>query len=193
MKVGKCLALLSVVLVTGAALADAAPRVRIETTKGTMVVELYPDKAPKTVANFLAYVRTGHYIGTIFHTVIRGYLIQGGMFDTEMQKRPTLAPIESEATNGLSNSRGTLAMARGPRVHSATDQFFINLADNSRLDHKDNTAEGYGYCVFGKVVDGMNVADAIAKVPVTRSYAGEYTPVEPVIIRMTTLLDEAKK
>lgn len=193
MKRWTTLALLCVVVMAVATLADAAPRVRIETNKGTVVVELYPDKAPKSVENFLQYVRTGHYVGTIFHTVINGYIVQGGVFDTDLVKRPTLPPIESEATNGLKNSRGTIAMARTAKVHSATDQFFFNLGNNSRLDHKDNTPDGFGYAVFGKVIEGLNVLDEIGRVPVAPSYVSEYMPKQAVIIRKVTLLDEANK
>jgi len=142
-----------------------APRVRVETTKGTIVLELYPDKAPKTVANFLEYVQTGHYIGTIFHRVIPGFMIQGGGVTATYQGKPLRPPVANEAGNGLKNQRGTLAMARTSEVDSATAQIFINLKDNAFLDHKDETPQGFGYCVFGKVVEGMSVVDAIAAVP----------------------------
>jgi peptidyl-prolyl cis-trans isomerase B (cyclophilin B) len=141
------------------------PKVRMETNKGVIVIELYPDKAPKTVANFLEYVRTGHYFGTIFHRVIQGFMIQGGGVTADYQGKPLRDPIVNEAGNGLKNLRGTVAMARTGEVNSATAQFFINLKDNSFLDHKNDSPEGFGYCVFGKVVEGMNVVDAIAAVP----------------------------
>ncbi len=193
MKSWKTLVLMCVVVMAVATLADAGPRVRMETSKGTVVIELNPDKAPKAVANFLQYVRTGHYVGTIFHIAINGYIVQGGVFDTDLVKRPTLPPIESEATNGLKNTRGTIAMARTSKVHSATDQFFFNLANNSRLDHKDDTPDGFGYTVFGKVVEGLNVLDEIGRVPVAPSYVSEYMPKQPVLIRKVTLLEEAPK
>lgn len=142
-----------------------APRVRLETNQGVIVLELYPDKAPKTVANFLSYVQSGFYDGTIFHRVVPNFVVQGGGFDTSFRHKPTKGPVENEATNKLSNLRGTVAMARTGEVHSATSQFFINLKDNTFLDHRDTTPRGYGYCVFGKVVEGMEVVDAIAAIP----------------------------
>jgi peptidyl-prolyl cis-trans isomerase B (cyclophilin B) len=144
---------------------SAHPKVRMETNKGVIVIELYPEKAPKTVANFLEYVRTGHYFGTIFHRVIPGFMIQGGGVTADFQGKPLRDAIVNEAGNGLKNLRGTVAMARTSAVNSATAQFFINLKDNAFLDHRDDTPEGFGYCVFGKVVEGMNVVDAIAAVP----------------------------
>ncbi len=141
------------------------PRVRLQTNHGVVVLELYPEKAPKTVANFLAYVQSGFYDGTIFHRVVPGFVVQGGGFDASFRQKPTKPPVENEATNGLSNLRGTVAMARTAEVHSATSQFFINLKDNTFLDHRDTTPRGYGYCVFGRVVEGMDVVDAIAAIP----------------------------
>lgn len=140
------------------------PKVLMKTTKGDIIIELYPEKAPITVENFLSYVDEGFYNGTIFHRVIKGFMIQGGGYTTEIHKKSTKPPIKNEASNGLSNKRGTIAMARTMEVDSATSQFFINHADNLFLDHKDKTPEGYGYCVFGKVVEGMDVVDAIAEV-----------------------------
>lgn len=145
--------------------AATAPRVKMETSKGAIVIEVYPDKAPKTVANFLEYVRTGHYFGTIFHRVIPGFMIQGGGVTADYQGKPLRPPVENEAANGLKNLRGTVAMARTAEVNSATAQIFINLKDNPFLDYRNATPEGFGYCVFGKVVEGMDVVDAIAKVP----------------------------
>lgn len=158
------------------------PRVIMETSKGRITIELYPDKAPITVQNFLSYVDSGLYDGTIFHRVIPGFMVQGGGFEKGMQEKLTNAPIKNEAGNGLLNDRGTVAMARTSVVDSATSQFFINVADNTFLNHRDDTAQGYGYCVFGKVVDGMDVADAISKVQTTTSGHYEDVPVEDVLI-----------
>ncbi len=147
-----------------AAFADN-PKLLIETGKGAITLELYPDRAPKTVENFLAYVDTGFYTGTIFHRVIEGFMIQGGGFDQTMRKKATRDPIENEADNGLKNERGTIAMARTPKPHSATAQFFINHKDNAFLDHKAKDRQGWGYAVFGKVIEGMEVVDEIATTP----------------------------
>lgn len=140
----------------------ANPLVEIKTNMGTIVLELYPEKAPKTVENFLRYVKEGTYNNTIFHRVIKNFMIQGGGFDASLQKKPTHAPIENEAANGLKNELGTIAMARTSDPHSASSQFFINVADNVFLNYKASTIDGFGYCVFGKVVKGMNVVENIA-------------------------------
>jgi cyclophilin family peptidyl-prolyl cis-trans isomerase len=149
---------------TGTALAEN-PSVRMTTSQGTITLELYPDKAPKTVENFLAYVDSGFYAGTTFHRVIEGFMIQGGGFTEDMKKKPTRDPIDNEADNGLKNDRGTIAMARTAIPDSATAQFFINHKDNAFLNHTGKTPRGWGYAVFGKVTDGMEVVDAIAKTP----------------------------
>ncbi len=141
--------------------ADPAPRVALDTTHGTIVLELDDGKAPETVRNFLAYVDSGFYEGLIFHRVIPGFMIQGGGFDTDYQQRKTRAPINNESRNGLSNLRGTIAMARMGHPHSATSQFFINLVDNRRLNSSEYR---WGYTVFGKVIDGISVVDTIAEV-----------------------------
>ncbi|MFO1325589.1 MAG: peptidylprolyl isomerase [Burkholderiales bacterium] len=155
-------------LATTPALA-ANPQVELDTTAGVIRIELYPDAAPKTVANFLDYVKSGHYVGTQFHRVIDGFMIQGGGFTTDFKQKPTKPPIpiesESSSKAGLSNVVGTLAMARTGDPNSATSQFFINVADNSRLNFSSPTPQGYGYTVFGKVVDGMDVVMKIAKGP----------------------------
>jgi len=182
-------ALVLVVLVPALAFA-VDPRVKIETSKGTIVLELYPEKAPKTVANFLEYVRTGHYFGTTFHRVIPGFMIQGGHFQSDFQMPATLPPIPNEAANKLKNLRGTIAMARTGDPNSATDQFFINLKYNDFLDYRNDTADGIGYCVFGKVVEGMDVVDAIAKVPT--GSGGPFpkdVPRPAVVIKGATLLE----
>jgi len=155
----------------------------METSKGTIRIELDAEKAPVTVANFLRYVDEKFYDGTVFHRVIDGFMIQGGGFHPDMTQKPTHGPIKNEAGNGLRNLRGTVAMARTSAVDSATSQFFINLADNAFLDHKDNTPSGYGYAVFGKVVAGMDVVDAIAKVATHAMGPFKDVPVEPVVIK----------
>jgi len=158
------------------------PRVLLETNKGLIVLELDPKAAPKTVENFLGYVRDGFYDGTVFHRVIKGFMIQGGGFTEDMQQKSTHAPIDNEANNGLQNKRGTVAMARTMDPHSATAQFFINTVDNSFLDHKGKTSSGWGYFVFGKVVEGMNVVDAIESVSTTVKVGQRDVPATPVII-----------
>ena len=142
---------------------DQHPRVRMSTTMGDIVLELDATRAPKTVENFLNYVNAGYYDGTIFHRVISNFMIQGGGYTKDFQKKPVQAPIKNEANNGLQNMRGTIAMARTSDPHSATAQFFINVVDNNFLDHHSQTQRGWGYAVFGKVVEGMNVVDKIRK------------------------------
>lgn len=161
---------------------ELAPMVTIETSKGNIVVELLADKAPLSVQNFLQYVDAGHYNGTIFHRVISGFMIQGGGFTKDMQQKPAKPPVRNEADNGLKNLRGTLALARTPDVHSATCQFFINVVDNPFLDFTAPTPQGYGYCVFGKVVQGMDVVDQIKAVPTGRSGPFSDVPTQPVEI-----------
>ncbi len=178
---------LAVGLLTAAAAADS-PRVALKTTKGTIVLELYPDKAPRTVENFLRYVREGFYSGTVFHRVIPGFVIQGGGLTPDLQPKPTRAPIPNEAKNGLSNRRGTVAMARTMVVDSATSQFFVNLADNTFLDHRSDTPQGFGYAVFGRVVDGMDVVDAIATVPTGTVKGFRDVPREAVVIESAEVL-----
>jgi cyclophilin family peptidyl-prolyl cis-trans isomerase len=160
----------------------ANPRVVMKTSKGDITLELFADKAPLTVKNFLTYVDKDFYDGTIFHRVIKDFMIQGGGLTADLHEKAALAPIKNEAGNGLSNKRGTIAMARTSVVDSATCQFFINTVDNSFLDHKDNTSEGFGYCVFGKVIAGLETVDAIAAVPtMTRRGMGD-VPRETVTI-----------
>ena len=162
------------------------PQVIMETSKGTIVLEVFPDEAPETVKNFLQYVRWGHYDGTIFHRVIPDFMIQGGGFSPDMKRKNTEMPIQNEATNGLKNKRGTVAMARTPDPHSATDQFFINTKSNGFLNHKNTTPQGWGYAVFGKVVEGMDVVNAISGVKTAKKGMMGDVPVEPVkIIKMT--------
>lgn len=156
--------------------------VLIETTSGDMLVELFSDKAPKTVENFLKYVDEKFYDNTIFHRVIPSFMIQGGGMGAKMNEKESHSPIENEANNGVKNSRGTIAMARTSDPHSASSQFFINLVDNDFLNHTEPTIEGWGYCVFGKVTDGMDVADKIAKVKTTSVGIHENVPVDMVLI-----------
>ena len=160
----KVLGMLVVLLSAGGALA-ANPQVDIATNHGRITVELYPDKAPLSVANFLEYVKSGHYNGTMFHRVIAGFMIQGGGFTRQFVQKPTRDPIANEAANGLKNEPGTLAMARTQRPDSATSQFFINVADNAFLNYTAPTARGYGYAVFGKVVEGMDIVMKISQLP----------------------------
>lgn len=161
----------------------ASPRVRLETSEGTIVLELDPQAAPETVKNFLSYVKDGFYEGTIFHRVIKGFMIQGGGLTESMQKKSTQAPIKNEADNGLKNVRGTIAMARTGDPHSATSQFFINTVDNSYLDYRNASAQGWGYCVFGWVVEGMEVIDTIENLPTTFRGGHNDVPETPVIIQ----------
>jgi len=181
-------ALGSLFLFASPALAESPnPRVRVDTNHGVIVLELFPGKAPKTVENFLAYVREGFYDGTIFHRVIQGFMIQGGGMTPEMKRKPTKAPIMNEADNGLQNLRGTIAMARTPDPHSASSQFFINTVDNPFLNHKGKNPEGWGYCVFGRVVEGMEVVDTISKLPTTAKYGSQDVPESTVTITKMTI------
>jgi cyclophilin family peptidyl-prolyl cis-trans isomerase len=160
---------------------DTPPvKVVMETSKGTIEIELDAAKAPGSVANFVQYVKKGHFDGTIFHRVIPGFMIQGGGFTADMNQKSTDAPIQNEAKNGLKNARGTLAMARTSNPHSASSQFFINLKDNGFLDYPGQ--DGWGYCVFGKVTKGLEVMDAIAAVPTTTKGGHQNVPVEAVTI-----------
>ena len=161
----------------------AKPVVVIETSMGTIKAELWPDKAPETVANFLRYTEDKFFDGLIFHRVIEGFMIQGGGFDPKMRKKATRGPIKNEAAADAPNTRGTLAMARTSEIHSATAQFFINLADNDFLNHANNTSGGFGYCAFGTVIEGMDVVDKIARVKVTVSPDKDHVPVEAVVIK----------
>jgi peptidyl-prolyl cis-trans isomerase A (cyclophilin A) len=169
-----------------AALAADHPRVSLKTSMGEIVVELDSDKAPKSVENFLAYVKSGHYNGTIFHRVIPTFMIQGGGFDSNMVQKKTQAPIALESRNGLKNERGTLAMARTSIPDSATSQFFINVVDNAMLDQA-NSQDGNGYAVFGKVVKGMDVVDKIRAVATGNKGPHQNVPLTPVVIESATL------
>ena len=156
--------------------------IKLTTNHGVMLLDLNAAKAPKTVANFLAYVAAGHYDGTIFHRVIKDFMIQGGGMEPGMNQKKTSAPIENEAANGLRNRRGSIAMARTGDPHSATAQFFINTVDNGFLDFKSPSGQGWGYCVFGEVVEGMDVVDKIRAVRTGNSGFHQDVPVDDVII-----------
>ena len=158
------------------------PLILMETTSGDVLLELFPDKAPATVENFLRYVDEGFYTNTIFHRVIKEFMIQGGGLTLRMEEKPTKAPVKNEAANGLKNLRGTLAMARTADPHSAAAQFFINTVDNPELDHTAETTEGFGYCVFGKISDGMDVVDKIEKLKTKAVGEHEAVPTDSVLI-----------
>jgi cyclophilin family peptidyl-prolyl cis-trans isomerase len=169
----------------------ANPKVKMETSKGTIILELYPDKAPKSVANFLAYVNAGSYDGTIFHRVIKDFMNQGGGFDSDYKKVDVKDPVPNEAFNGLKNLKFTVAMARTNAPHSATNQFFINTADNAFLDHTEKSMRGWGYTVFGKVVEGENIVGAISRVPT--GPGGPFAkdaPRTPILIEKMTEIKE---
>lgn len=156
--------------------------IKLTTNHGVIGLELNEEKAPKTVANFLAYVEAGHYNNTVFHRVIKNFMIQGGGFEPGMNQKPTLPPVENEAANGLKNTRGTVAMARTNDPHSATAQFFINTVDNDFLDFKSPSGQGWGYCVFAEVVEGMDIVDKIRAVKTGNKGFHQDVPVEDVII-----------
>jgi cyclophilin family peptidyl-prolyl cis-trans isomerase len=160
----------------------------VKTSKGDIKIELDPEKAPKTVENFLGYAEAGHYNGTIFHRVMNGFMIQGGGFDANMEQKPAPRMVENEASNGLKNVVGSIAMARTPDPHSASAQFFINLSDNAFLDYPGQ--DGWGYCVFGQVVEGMDVVDAIKAVPTGNSGSHQNVPTEPILINEVSVIEE---
>ena len=169
----------------------ANPQVEFKTNKGAIVIELYPEQAPETVSNFVGYVNENFYDGTIFHRVISGFMIQGGGFTEDYERKETKKPINNEADNGLKNTIGTVAMARTNHPHSATSQFFINVADNGFLDFRTKSSRGYGYAVFGKVVEGMDIVNRIASSPTGN--AGPFpkdVPLDPVIIEQATLIGD---
>ncbi|MCE8012614.1 peptidyl-prolyl cis-trans isomerase [Halomonas daqingensis] len=163
----------------------------LETSFGDIAITLNHEQAPKSAANFEQYVRDGHYDGTLFHRVIPGFMIQGGGFDRDFNQKPTRDPIENEADNGLKNLTGTLAMARTQDPHSATAQFFINVADNDFLNHSGKSLQGWGYCVFGEVVEGMDVVERITAVNTTRRGMHADVPAEDVIIERAYVKDAA--
>lgn len=166
------------------------PIVQLDTSAGVIELELYADKAPQTVANFLDYVKSGHYDGTIFHRVIDGFMIQGGGMDAQMKEKATGTPIKNEADNGLKNEVGTIAMARTSDPHSATAQFFINVNNNSFLNYSSPTTQGYGYAVFGKVTDGMDVINQIKGVPTGKYGFHGDVPREPIVINSAKVINK---
>ena len=165
-------------------------RVQMNTTFGSMTLELDQEKAPKTVANFVNYANDGFYNGTIFHRVINNFMVQGGGFDTNMQQKPTAEPVENEADNGLANDFGTIAMARTMDPNSATAQFFINVKDNDFLNHTGKNMQGWGYCVFGKLVEGEAVLDKIRSVATGNSAGHQDVPLESVVIESVSVLED---
>jgi peptidyl-prolyl cis-trans isomerase B (cyclophilin B) len=167
------------------------PKVKFTTTMGDIVIELDEEKAPISTKNVLDYVNDKHYEGTVFHRVINGFMIQGGGYDESLKKKPTKPPIENEAKNGLKNVRGAVAMARTPEISSATSQFYINVVDNPFLDHKDETPEGFGYAVFGKVDEGMDIVDKIKEVETgSKGPFAKDCPLEVIKIEAATVVDE---
>jgi cyclophilin family peptidyl-prolyl cis-trans isomerase len=181
--------LLCSLLFAPAALADN-PKVELKTSMGTVVLELYPDNAPKTVENFLQYVKDGFYDGTVFHRVLPGFMVQGGGFTPNLQQKPVRPAIRNEAGNGLRNAVGTVAMARTADPHSATAQFFINVAENDFLDFKSPDDKGYGYTVFARVTTGMDVVAKITQVPTATVGPHQNVPRQPVVIEKARLLPE---
>lgn len=163
--------------------------IKLHTNHGTITLQLFADKAPETVANFIQYVKDGHYDNTIFHRVIGNFMIQGGGFEPGMKQKATRAPIKNEANNGLSNKTGTIAMARTMEPHSASAQFFINVKDNNFLDHTAPTVQGWGYAVFGEVVEGMDVVEKIKGVQTTMRGGHQDVPAEDVIIERAEVIE----
>ncbi len=163
--------------------------IKLHTNLGDITIRLDEEKAPETSANFKEYVRSGHYDGTIFHRVINGFMIQGGGFDSSMQQKPTRAPIKNEANNGLSNKTGTIAMARTMDPHSASAQFFINVADNDFLDHKAPTSQGWGYAVFGEIVEGMDIVNKIKDVATGSKGGHQDVPLDNVVIERAEVVE----
>jgi len=181
-------AIVSLVTAGGIMAAESNPKVEMETSKGKMVIELFPEKAPETVKNFLNYVEAKFYDGTIFHRVIPNFMIQGGGFTPDMKRKSAGAPIKNEADNGLKNERGTIAMARTGDPHSATAQFFINSVNNDFLNHKSKTQQGWGYVVFGKVISGLDVVDAISAAKTVTRGGYRDVPAETIEIRSARVL-----
>ncbi|MBL79199.1 MAG: cyclophilin [Nitrosomonadaceae bacterium] len=181
--------LISLIILCNSALAEGS-QIKIKTNFGSIFLELYPNKAPKTVENFLSYAKEGAYTETIFHRIISGFMIQGGGFDKLMKKRPTKQPIKNEANNGLKNEIGTIAMARTGEPHSATNQFFINVSNNKFLNYTMPNRRGYGYTVFGKVIHGMNIVNKISKLPTGASKPFKRdVPKKMVIIESISIID----
>lgn len=176
-------------LLAAVSVANATTQVLFETNQGNFTVEVYADKAPKTVENFLQYVKDGFYSNTIFHRVIGRFMIQGGGFDRELNEKPTRAPVVNEANNGLVNQTGTIAMARTPDPNSATAQFFVNVADNQFLDYTSPEPDRIGYCVFGKVISGMDVVFKISNLPTGNQRGFSDVPIRTVIIKRASIIN----
>lgn len=180
------------IMIAGLALAQAAEaqpvKIELATSMGVIVLELNADKAPKSVANFVEYVKSGHYDGTVFHRVIDGFMVQGGGFDKDMKQKPTRAPIQNEAANGLKNDLGTVAMARTADPHSASAQFFINIKNNDFLNFKEASPQGFGYAVFGKIVGGLDVVEKITKVTTGNTAGHQNVPREPIVVQKARVL-----
>lgn len=176
-------------IIGNTAMTETNPKVQFETTKGNITIELDAEKAPKTVENFISYVNSGFYDGTIFHRVIPSFMIQGGGFDTDMKQKPTNDPIPNEANNGLKNVKGSIAMARTTAPHSATAQFFINVVDNANLDFSSESPHGWGYAVFGQVTDGLDVVLSIEEVATGNHGMHQNVPLEPVVIEKATVVN----
>lgn len=171
-------------------MSETQPKVQFDTSKGTIVITLDPEKAPETVENFLTYVNSGFYDGTIFHRVIPSFMVQGGGFDAQMKQKPTNDPIPNEASNGLKNVKGAIAMARTSAPHSATAQFFINVADNPNLDFTSESPHGWGYAVFGEVSEGMDIVLAIEEVATGNHGMHQNVPLEPVVIKKAAVVKQ---
>ncbi|WP_018987635.1 peptidylprolyl isomerase [Methylophilus methylotrophus] len=176
-------------MLTAVSMANAATQVLFETNQGNFTVEVYADKAPKTVENFLQYVKDGFYTNTIFHRVIGRFMIQGGGFDRELNEKPTRAPVVNESNNGLLNATGTIAMARTPDPNSATAQFFVNVADNQFLDYTSPEPDRIGYCVFGKVISGMDVVFKISNLPTGNQRGFSDVPIRTVVIKRSSIIN----
>lgn len=170
-------------------MAENNPQVKFETSKGEITLELFAEEAPNSVKNFIEYIESGHYDGTIFHRVIPNFMIQGGGFDADFNKKPTNAPIQNEANNGIKNEVGTISMARTPDPHSATAQFFINVADNANLDFSSESPQGWGYAVFGKVTSGLDVVMSIVEVGTGNHGGHQNVPLEAIVIKKVTILE----
>jgi peptidyl-prolyl cis-trans isomerase B (cyclophilin B) len=181
---------LLIAIIGNTAMSETNPKVQFETSKGNIVIELDAEKAALSVENFITYVKSGHYDGTIFHRVIPSFMIQGGGFDIDMKQKSTNATIQNEANNGLKNVKGSISMARTSAPHSASSQFFINVTDNSMLDFTSESPQGWGYAVFGQVVEGLDIVLTIEEVATGNQGGHQDVPLEPVVINKATLLEQ---
>jgi len=180
---------LLITIIGSTGMAETNPQVKFETSKGEITLELYADQAPNTVANFMTYVESGHYNGTIFHRVIPNFMIQGGGFDVDFTQKSTNDPVKNEANNGVKNEVGTIAMARTPDPHSATAQFFINVANNANLDFSSESPHGWGYAVFGKVTSGLDIVMSIVEVATGNHGPHANVPLEPIVIEKVSIVE----